>query len=70
MTRIGAQVHWSRAARTDKGVHALGNLISVKLLWPPEVDMVAEANKHLPPDICVLDMKRVTKVHVRSSYLP
>jgi len=25
------------------------------------VDMVAEVNKHLPPDICVLDMKRVTK---------
>jgi hypothetical protein len=56
------QVHWSRAARTDKGVHALGNLISVKLLWPPDVDLVAEVNKKLPADVCVLDMKKVTKV--------
>ena len=57
-----AQVHWTRAARTDKGVHALGNLISVKLLWPPDADMVAEVNSKLPADVCVLDMKRVTKV--------
>ena len=56
------QVHWSRAARTDKGVHALGNLISVKLLWPADVDLVAEVNKKLPADVCVLDMKKVTKV--------
>jgi len=26
------KVHWSRAARTDKGVHALGNVVSLKVL--------------------------------------
>jgi tRNA pseudouridine38-40 synthase len=55
------KVHWSRAARTDKGVHALGNVVSLKLMCPPDVDMVSETNKHLPKDILVLDMKRVTK---------
>jgi tRNA pseudouridine38-40 synthase len=55
------KVHWSRAARTDKGVHALGNVVSLKLMCPTDVDMVSETNKHLPKDILVLDMKRVTK---------
>ena len=42
------KVHWSRAARTDKGVHALGNVVSLKLMCPADVDMVAEINKKLP----------------------
>ncbi|EKX53598.1 hypothetical protein GUITHDRAFT_132703 [Guillardia theta CCMP2712] len=55
------KVHWNRAARTDKGVHALGNVVGLKLLINPDVDMVEEVNKHLPSDIRVLDIKRVTK---------
>ena len=55
------KVHWSRAARTDKGVHALGNIVACKLLAPPDVDVVAMTNRELPEDIRVLDMKRVTK---------
>ena len=42
-------------------MHALGNVVSLKLMCPPDVDMVSETNKHLPKDILVLDMKRVTK---------
>jgi tRNA pseudouridine(38-40) synthase len=30
-THIEMQIAWTRAARTDKGVHALGNVISLKM---------------------------------------
>ncbi len=50
-----------RAARTDKGVHALGQVVSLKMVEVPGVDMVAEINAHLPPQIRVWGIKKTTK---------
>lgn len=48
-----------RCARTDKGVHAAGNVISLKLiLEDPEI--VAKINSYLPEQIRVLDIVRTT----------
>ena len=49
------QVSLNRAARTDAGVHAAGNLISIKLITevPGVLDMVARINEELPPEIRV-----------------
>lgn len=46
-----------RCARTDKGVHAAGNVISLKLIVedPKIVEMI---NEHLPPQIRVWGMER------------
>ena len=41
-----------RCARTDKGVHAAGNLISLKLIVE-DSDVVAKINQHLSPQIRV-----------------
>ncbi|OCT89667.1 tRNA pseudouridine synthase A isoform X2 [Xenopus laevis] len=53
------QLKFQRCARTDKGVSALGQLVSVRLL--PSSNTVEKINSHLPPEIAVIDMKRVTK---------
>ena len=47
------QVNFSRAARTDAGVHAAGNLVSMKLITqvPGVADLVARINEELPPEI-------------------
>jgi tRNA pseudouridine38-40 synthase len=47
------QVNLGRAARTDAGVHAAGNLVSMKIITPvPGVpDLVARVNEELPPEI-------------------
>ncbi len=44
---IDSQVHWNRAARTDKGVSAAGNVVSLKMMigYP---DIVERINAHLP----------------------
>ena len=43
-----------RCARTDKGVHAAGNIISLKLVVEDEgEDIVTKINEHLPPQIRV-----------------
>ena len=41
------QVHWNRAARTDKGVSAAGNVVSLKMMigYP---DVVERINAALP----------------------
>lgn len=44
---------WMRAARTDKGVHAAGNLISLKMQIPEDYDVVERINSFLPPQIRV-----------------
>ena len=61
------KVGWERASRTDKGVHALKNLISAKLQFPPAVDIdqdytehVARLNSLLPADIRVYKIQPVT----------
>ncbi|CAI5702203.1 hypothetical protein KXD40_002659 [Peronospora effusa] len=56
------KIGWSRAARTDKGVHAAGQLISVKLHVGDDVSaFVAKVNAALPQDIQVMQMVTVTK---------
>ncbi len=51
------KVAWHRCSRTDKGVHAILNLISLKMLMEP--DIVNKINQHLPRDIHLYGYKRV-----------
>jgi tRNA pseudouridine38-40 synthase len=53
------KVAWSRAARTDKGVSALGNCVSLKMILLP--DIIDKINAHLPSEIRVFEMERVSK---------
>lgn len=46
-----------RCARTDKGVHAAGNVISLKLIVE-EPNIVETINEHLPPQIRVWGIER------------
>ena len=46
-----------RCARTDKGVHAAGNVISLKLIVE-DPDVVAKINNHLSPQIRVWGIER------------
>ena len=46
-----------RCARTDKGVHAAGNVISLKLIIE-DPDIVAKINEHLSPQIRVWGIER------------
>ena len=48
-----------RCARTDKGVHAAGNVISLKLIIE-EDDIVAKINSHLSDQIRVWGIQRTT----------
>jgi hypothetical protein len=48
------KIQWARAARTDKGVHALGNCVSVRLLLEDDVDPVG-----FPPMNVELDKQAV-----------
>jgi tRNA pseudouridine38-40 synthase len=50
MTKIG----FMRAARTDKGVHASGQLVSFKMIM--ENDTIEKINAALPPQIRVWGM--------------
>jgi len=55
---------WSNSARTDKGVHALAQVISCKLEIPVGMtlnDVRVGINEYLPKDIKVLDIIKVTK---------
>ncbi|RDA92064.1 hypothetical protein CP533_0981, partial [Ophiocordyceps camponoti-saundersi (nom. inval.)] len=47
----------ARCARTDKGVHAAGNVISLKLIIE-DADVVANINAHLPDQIRVWGIQR------------
>ncbi|RZF40218.1 hypothetical protein LSTR_LSTR011992 [Laodelphax striatellus] len=51
-------IQFQRAARTDKGVSALRQVISLKL---PEETKVDDINEHLPEQIRVIAIRRVTK---------
>ena len=54
------KVWWSRAGRTDKGVHAVGQLISLKMILNPE-PMVARINERLAGTrVRILGCERVT----------
>lgn len=47
------KVNLGRAARTDAGVHAAGNVVSMKLIVdiPGVPDIIEKINQELPPDI-------------------
>jgi hypothetical protein len=47
------QVNLGRAARTDAGVHAAGNIVSLKMICeiPGVPDVTARINELLPPEI-------------------
>lgn len=45
--------NWMRCARTDKGVHAAGNVLSLKMQIIDGCDMVERINSHLPKQIRV-----------------
>ncbi|XP_029372010.1 pseudouridylate synthase 1 homolog isoform X2 [Echeneis naucrates] len=53
------KMSFQRCARTDKGVSAAGQVVSLKL-WLIE-DIVEKINEHLPAQIRVLGFKRVTQ---------
>ncbi|KAG8806874.1 tRNA pseudouridine synthase 1 [Serendipita sp. 401] len=55
-----AKVNIQRAARTDAGVHAARNLVSIKAIMelPGVTDLVGLLNKHLPEEIHVWDIVR------------
>ncbi|KAJ1166792.1 hypothetical protein NDU88_007188 [Pleurodeles waltl] len=58
-TTVRTWLNLQRCARTDKGVSALGQLVSVRLL--KSEDLMEKINAHLPADIRVLGVKQVTK---------
>jgi len=43
----------ARAARTDAGVHAAGNVVSLKMIMhvPGVKDLIEKINEELPPEI-------------------
>eukprot|EP01117_Protostelium_nocturnum_P011944 TRINITY_DN436_c0_g1_i5.p1 TRINITY_DN436_c0_g1~~TRINITY_DN436_c0_g1_i5.p1 ORF type:complete len:282 (-),score=115.13 TRINITY_DN436_c0_g1_i5:1124-1969(-) len=53
-----SKVSWSRAARTDKGVSAVGNVIALKMMTDPEETLVERINANLPPAIRILKFYR------------
>ncbi|KAI0486788.1 pseudouridine synthase [Xylaria cf. heliscus] len=48
-----------RCARTDKGVHAAGNMVSLKLIIE-DPDIVQKINEHLPPQIRIWGIQRTS----------
>jgi tRNA pseudouridine38-40 synthase len=67
------KVNLGRAARTDAGVHAAGNLVSLKLITqiPGVPDVVAAINNLLPPEIRVWGIVRVqNSFNARTYALP
>lgn len=60
------KVHFVRAARTDKGVHAAGQIIACKLLMSPT--LMDDINQYLPEDIRVFGFRRVVaKFHAKNT---
>ncbi len=55
------QINWMRAARTDKGVSAVGQLVSLKMVvGHTTYDVIENINKHLPAQIRVLGYTKTT----------
>ncbi|KAL3041526.1 hypothetical protein OYC64_019669 [Pagothenia borchgrevinki] len=53
------KMSFQRCARTDKGVSAAGQAVSLKVRLME--DIIEKINEHLPPQIRVLGLKRVTQ---------
>jgi len=66
------KVNLGRAARTDAGVHAAGNLVSLKLITqiPGVPDVVAAINRLLPPEIRIWSIVRVQNSFNARTYAP
>lgn len=60
------KISLARAARTDAGVHAAGNVVNMKLITsPPGVDdLIGAVNDNLPSDIRVWDIVRILYIVV------
>ncbi|KAF5832298.1 hypothetical protein DUNSADRAFT_11835 [Dunaliella salina] len=66
-----SRMHWSRASRTDKGVHSLGTVMGLRMLIDESgylngTDkeggaMADRINAHLPPEISVFAVQKVNK---------
>lgn len=58
-------MNFARSARTDAGVHAAGNVVSLKMITqvPGVPDMTARINEELPPGIRLWE-------YVRASFSP
>ena len=55
------QINWMRAARTDKGVSAVGQIVSLKMIVGfADYDLIGNINKHLPAQIRVLGYTKTT----------
>jgi len=56
---------WNRAARTDKGVHAFGQVISLRMGLKPEPELIEKfrrkLNQALPKDMHVFKVHRTSK---------
>ena len=63
------KIKWSRSSRTDKRVHSLSTVISLKLECEADIflsepdgsSIVYEINKHLPEEVQVFSVQRVVK---------
>jgi len=55
------RIHFQRAARTDKGVSAAVQVLSLKLPSEFSEDQVEQLNQHLPPEIRVVGAIKSTK---------
>ena len=59
------KLQWNRAARTDRGVHALGQCCSMKLIAPLDHKerecVISDINRLLPLDIRCLALTKVTR---------
>lgn len=60
MIRSRESCNFSRCGRTDTGVHAAGNYMSISLRVSPQIDHLAVANKVLPTDIRLLALREVS----------
>lgn len=54
------KIHWARAARTDKGVSAMCQVVSLMMIPYPH-DLIERINSHLPDAIHVLGYQRVVR---------
>lgn len=60
---------WSRSSRTDKSVHSLATVVAMKMECDPEafesdpagITLSETINAHLPPEIKIFSVQRVTK---------
>ena len=63
------KVSWMRASRTDKGVHAVMNVVSLKLQEPEDpAAFVAQVNARLPPAVRVYSVRKtVGSFHAKNA---